>query len=371
MTMDFIQVVIGARSEARIRTTGRSASIHRKSGRSCKRLPPRLSATVLIALAVLTGFSLAPPAHGLSQSDAITSALNWLSTKQLSDGSYGSFTEPETAPAAYALWIRSQDSTNVLLSYRWLKNQLQNSTTWFWGGSSSPSEADVPGEILYSFAQTKNLLMLNLLSSVATNLTKFQQTNGGFLGYQTSTGQHVTSSVDTALALLGLLGANSLSSTKEQSAVNYLFALQAPDGSFNLTKTVRSDALYSLGPEQVSITALVVLALIQASQGSTEPHVSAALTYLVQQSSLNFSGHVYAAALSLLVFMEVSDAGYALTADNFLLANQNGDGGFRDTIRLSTGSNPLDTGWATVALQTGSAICCVASTGGGRGMFEM
>lgn len=370
--MDLLQRIISIQYEVHATNSTRVIKhTYRASERSRILVTRRSYGALLIICTLLTGVCLVPHARALSQTDAITAALNWLLSKQLSDGSYGSFTEPETAPAAYALWIKYQDSTNVLLSFRWLKNQLQNSTTWFWGGSSSPSEADVPGEILYTFAQTKNLSMLNLLSSVATNLTKFQQTNGGFLGYQTSTGQHVTSSVDTAMALLGLVDANSLTLAKEQSAINYLFTLQDSDGSFNLTKTVRSDALYSLGPEPVSITALVVLALIRAGQGSTEPHVSAGVSYLAQQSSVNFNGHVYAAALSLLVFAAFSDAGYASTADGYLLANQNTDGGFRDTIRLSTGSNPLDTGWAAAALQIGGPLCCVAASGGGRGMFDM
>ncbi len=313
-----------------------------------------------------------PKAHGLSQNDSIAAALSWLSSHQLSDGSYGAFTEPQTAPAAYALWIRSSDSPGVLLSFRWLKNQLQNSSTWFWGGGGNIAEADIPGEILYSFAQTNNLPMLTRLSSVATNLTNFQQVNGGFLGYEDTTlGKQVTSSVDTAMALLGLIGANKIAISAETAAVSYLFSLQNPDGSFNLTKTVSSNTLYSLGPEPLSITALVLLALNAASVSRSDPHIISASIYLTSQGSNKFNGHVYAASLALLVFANFLDTTDATVADEYILTQQNSDGGFRDTSRGSTTSTALDTGWAAVALQLGGSICCTVTGGSGRRPFAM
>ena len=299
--------------------------------------------------------------------DPVSVALTWLISHQQSNGSYGFFSEPQTAPAMYALWIGSPSSSNVVLGFSFLKNQLQNSTSWFWGGGGNIAEADVPGEILYSFAVTHNLVMLNRLSSVVANLTKFQQSNGGFLGYvDTSSNKQVTSSVDTAMALWGLVDANSITAPHEQSAVNYLFSLQNTDGSFNLTKTVRSNSLYSLGPEPISITALVVLVLHDASFAASDPHISSALNYLTNAESTNFGGHVYAASLSALVFTAFSKPSFANQAINYLVSQQNSDGGFRDIIRSSTGSEALDTGWATVALQAGGLSCCSPTGGGGR-----
>jgi prenyltransferase beta subunit len=327
---------------------------------------------ILVAISLLSSLTLVPHAQGLSQNDAIAAALGWLSSHQLSDGSYGGFTEPQTAPAAQALWIRSSDSPNVLLSFRWLKNQLQNSSTWFWGGGGNLAEADIPGEILYSFAQTGNLQMLTRLSSVATNLTTFQQSNGGFLGYDdTSLGKQVTSSVDTAMALLGLTGANEMSTSSQANAVNYLLSLQNPDGSFNLTKTASSNTLYSLGPEPISITALVLLALNAAGVPRSDPHVLSASTYLTNQGSANFNGHVFAAALALLVFADFADTTDATVADHYILTQQRSDGGFRDISRGSTSSTALDTGWAAVALQLGGSICCSAGSGSGRRPIAM
>jgi len=327
----------------------------------------KLTTILLLTLCLLVEVNLLQSAEALSQSDAITAAMNWLMLNQQSNGSYGSFTEPQTAPAAYGMWIRFQDTTKVLLSYNWLKNQLQNSSTWFWGGGGNLAEADIPGEILYTFSQSQNLHMLNLLSGVTANLTKFQQANGGFLGYfDTASNKQVTSSVDTAMALLGLISSNSITATKLQSAINYLLSLQNPDGSFNLTKTVQSNSLYSLGPEPISITALVTLALREASMPFSNSTIISALNYLVGSASSNFGGHVYAAALSLLVFSESSDASEATIADNFILQQQKSDGGFRDIIRSSVGSNALDTGWAVVALQLGGSTCCYSGGGGRR-----
>lgn len=328
----------------------------------------RVVAGVLIGLCILTSISWLPPGHALSQNDAITAALSWLTSHQQADGSYGSFSEPQTAPAAYALWLQSLDTPIALLSFRWLKNQLQNTTTtWFWGGGGNIAEADVPGEILYSFSQTNNLQLLNHLSQVEGSLSNFQQPNGGFLGYvDTVSGKQVTSSVDTAMALLGLLGANGISTANKNSATSFLLSLQTPSGSFNLTSTVAANSLYSLGPDPVSITALVLLALQASSFTITNSHVKSALAYLTNAAGSSFNGHVYAGALSLLVFADYGDAMDAVTADNYVLSQQNSDGGFRDIARSSTTSNPLDTGWAAVSLQLGGA-CCGKSGGGGAG----
>ncbi len=306
---------------------------------------PRLRTLSLLVLVSLSTLRAQPQANALA--DPVNSALNWLLAHQQSDGSYGFLTELQTAPAANALWIRFGNSSSILSSYNWLKNQMQNSTTWFW--SSSFGEADVPGEVLYSFAATQHLQILSV-STVSSRLLGFQQPNGGFKGYNPS-GQQVTSSVDTAMALWGLTNAGTISSTNRQSAINYLFSLQNGDGSFNLTRTVVSDPLYSLGPEPLSITALVSLVLKDASFTTSDPHVSSALSLLSSAASRNFNGHVYAAALSALAFKAFSRPADATKAIAFILSQQNPDGGFRDTSRSSTGSNALDTGWAATALQ--------------------
>jgi uncharacterized membrane protein YgdD (TMEM256/DUF423 family) len=321
------------------------------------RIPSSALIITFVTVSLLTGnLSMAPVAG--SPSSPTSSALSWLLTHQLSDGSYGSCSELETAPAALALWIAYDDSSNVLLPFNWLKNQMDNSTTYFWvGGPCSPKEADIPGEILYSFDATQNLRMLNL-SFVGPKLLSLQQSNGGFLGYtDNSLHKQVTSSVDTSMAVWGLIGAAAIPTTNQTFAVNYLLSLQNANGSFNLTNTISSSSLSSMGPETVSMTALAVLVLKSAGVSMTNPHLSSALSYLSTEASTNFSGHVYAASLSALSFTAYCNPSGVTEALTFISSQQNTDGGFRDTIRGSTGSNPLDTGWAAAALQLANPNC--------------
>ncbi len=304
------------------------------------------AAALILLLALSLPSSIVPAASANARTGPILSALSWLINHQQADGSYGSLTELQTAPAANALWIRYRDSQNVVLAYSWLKNAMNNSTTWFWG---SFGEADVPGEVLYGFDASQHLKMLNV-SAVATRLLSFQDSSGGFRGYAPA-GRAVTSSVDTAMALLGLINAKAIPSTNLQNAINYLYSLQNSDGSFNLTRPVRSDPLYSLGPEPISITALVVMVLKDASYTLSDSRVSSALNYISKASSQNFNGHVYAAALSALAFTLYGKANEASSTVSFVISQQNSDGGFRDTVRFSTSSNALDTGWAAIALE--------------------
>ena len=286
-----------------------------------------------------------------SLTTATNAALSWLVTHRLSDGSYGGCSEIQTAPAAYALWLAYHDSPNVTVSYNFLKNQMDNSTTYFWnGGACSAKEADIPGEILYGFDASQNLGVLNM-TFVGPKLLGFQQkSNGGFLGYTDSSLQ-VTSSVDTAMALWGLVDAGAMPASNQTSAVNYLLSLQNPDGSFNLTNTIRSTPLYSLGPEPISLTALVVRVLKDAGLTISNSHISSGLNYLNNAASTNFNGHVYTASLATLAFTAYNQTANASNAISFIVSKQNSDGGFADTIRSSTTSNALDTGWATIALQ--------------------
>ncbi len=229
---------------------------------------------------------------------------------------------------------------------------MDDSGNWFWGNYG---EADVPGASLFSIAASGNL-HLTQTATVASNLFQFQQSNGGFFGYySTSFGGSVTSSVDTSEALRGLIGARAMNASSQQSAVNYLFTLQNSDGSFNLTSTKSYDPIYSQGPEPVSITALVLLALRDASYTDANTHVSKALNFLTTASSkysmiANDTNAVYSASLSALAFYAFGRTAYAYDAIAFILSHQNSDGGFRDSTRSSPGSNALDTAWASIAL---------------------
>ena len=325
--------------------------------------PVALIAVTLLTISVLT----ASTAGTLTSST--NAALSWLITHRSSDGSYGGCTEIQTAPAAYALWLSYHNAPNVTVSYNFLKNQMDNSTTYFWrGGACSLNETDIPGEILYSFDASNNLAMLNM-AFVGPKLLGFQQSNGGFLGYfDSSMNKQVTSTIDTSMALWGLMHAQAISASSQTSAVNYILSLQNSDGSFNLTNTVRSTSLYSLGPEPISLTAIALRVLKDAGLTTSNSHIVSALNYLNNAAATNFGGHVYAASIATLDFMAFNETTNASSAANFIISHQNLDGGFADSIRSSTTSNAIDTGWATIALETAQAI---GSVGGKTVQTEM
>ncbi len=294
----------------------------------------------------------------LPVSTGIGRALRWLAANQSSDGSYGAFFEHQTAAAAFALWLNNSASQNAARAYSVLSSELDNSSSWFWLASGY-GEADVPGAILYSVAASHHLSLINV-NSVNATLLEFQQSDGGFKGYADSQGKVYESSVDTALALRALVQANAINASDRHLAAQFLLSLQNSDGSFRLTQTIPSDPIYSQGPEPVSITALVLLALKDASSSYSvnEVHVSSALNFLTDAVSENFTasgdhkGHVYAASLSALAFNAFGRVAQAAAAVAFVSSNQNSDGGFGDIIQSHRHfSNPLDTAWAAITLQ--------------------
>jgi hypothetical protein len=301
---------------------------------------------LLVVSVVVLGAGLGEPsqaAHSPAHSLALGSALQWLSANQSSTGSYGSYFEHWTAAAAYALWLNDSQSQKAALSYSWLAEQLDSSSSWFWGEFG---EADVPSEIIYSLSVSNNLALLSQASADYLRLLAFQEDDGGFRGFN-----NAPSSVDSAMALWGLISAGVMPASNQISAVEYLLLLQNTDGSFNLTATMEASRFSSLGPEPISMTALVTLALRNASYTISDSSVSRALSYLSQVASQDFNEHVYAAALSALAFKAFNQSADASKAVSFILSSQNDDGGFRDKIRSSEGSNALDTGWASIALQ--------------------
>lgn len=278
----------------------------------------------------------------------LTVAIDWLKQNQKEDGSYGPWTEHWTSPAMIALYKSEGNSSNVTTGLNWLKTQLEDSSSWFWGAWG---ETDVPGISLYTFTQTDHISDVDL-SNISSDILFFQQMSGGFKGYYDSgLGNQVESSVDTATALLGLINTNTIPENNKSKALNYLLNLQNLDGSFNLTSTVQSDPLYSQGPEQISLTAMVLLALRNCGLDTSNISVLNGMEYLKTSASNCFDNHSYAAALSAIVFNRFNELNYELIAINCLKTLQNPDGGFSDRIRTTNISNALDTGWAAVALQ--------------------
>ncbi len=281
-------------------------------------------------------------------SSSVGGALQWLAANQSSTGSYGAYEEQQTAAAAYALWLNDTTSPKAALSYSWLATQLNSSSAWFWG-----TEADFPGAVLYSITSSANLHLINTTSVVA-NLLQLQQPHTGFEGYyDAATGRPVTSSVDTDMALLGLISAKKILPQNLTAATNYLLTLQNPDGSFNLTSHIASDPLSSLGPDPISITAMTILTLRGSNFTLSDPSIKGALAFLKNAASTGFNGHVFAAAIADLAFKAYDQPDNAIISTVFMLSQQNCDGGFSDTSRSTyPQSNALDTGWVATALQT-------------------
>ena len=324
---------------------------------------PKVASAMLLVLAIA---SIVIPtfvvhASGVSSielsptSTAIDRAVRWLAANQSADGSYGAYLEHETAAAAYALWLNNSASSGAARALSVISSKLDSSNSWFW---PPYGEADVAGAMLCSLVASHHLDLVNI-TSVSARLLGFQQPDGGFKGYAPAPDYvSASSSVDTALALWALASSSSIPSQNRTAAVGYLQHLQNSDGSFNLTnKAYSSNSTDALGPEPLSVTAMVVLALQAAVYNAGENPVSKALDFLAASVSRNFTaasdhkGHVYAASLSALALAASGQMSQADNAVTFILSQQDSDGGFRDVARGSSGSNALDTGWATIALE--------------------
>jgi hypothetical protein len=137
-------------------------------------------------------------------------------------------------------------------------------------------------------------------------------------------------------------------------AVNYLFTLQNSDGSFNLTRTKPYDPLYYQGPGRVSITALVLLALKDASVNKDDTRVLRGLDYLAGALNQNYPARidnatVLGASFSMLAFTSFDRPNDASNSLSWIMSHQHNSGGF---IRgSSTTPNPYDTAWAAIALE--------------------
>ena len=313
--------------------------------------PPKAAIWIIILL-TLSMVSATGHANvaATSQASAVRSALNWLSTHENADGSFESFGQIPTPGAALALWLNDSHSAEAAKSFSWLASQLDNSSSYAWG------EADIPGAMLHFLSASVNIALIHNQSDFF-NLLTYQQSGGGFTGYAPGPSYvPVASSVDTDMALWGLVDTSHITLQQRIAAANFLFTLQNPNGSFNLTSSISSDPLNAFGPEPISVTALTILALRDASYTATDIHVSKALSFLTQAISENFTstrdhkGHVYGAALSSLAFDEYGRTAQAAASIAFILTQRNSDGSFLDVVRGSS-QKTLDTGWVTVALE--------------------
>ncbi len=283
-------------------------------------------------------------------------AAVFLKSHQYSNGTYGAYLEHWAASAAYGLYLYEGNSTNVTTTLFTLKSVMENKSWWFWDPSFG--EADIPGLTLYAFAQTHHLSSLNLTQIVPLLSAFRNNTSGGYRGFYGVP----YDSVNTLYALQGLIGAEAISQANLTQSFSYLLSLQVQNGplrgSFNMTQTVSNSSFQSLAPDPISQTAAILLTFSLSGTNPSNSSVNLALKFLRMESVQNsshtaYNGQVFAAALSALVFKTYGEMTYANNARNFLVANQNLDGGFSDRSRFSyPSSNALDTAWALIALQT-------------------
>jgi len=324
----------------------------------------------------------------------VSAAITWLKSNQTNDGYFGSgaWNEHWTASAALALYLYEGDSSAVANALSWLKPKLEDSSYWFWS-ESSWGEADIPASILYVFADTGHIPDISgNLDSINLSLLRYQNNfnitnsgtenqeikilanNGGFSGWQidftpgcmdfssSCNFSRVEDSVGTSFALLGLIASGYIPESNRTAAINYLFSLQNPDGSFNFTSNDKtSSALYALGPDLDSTTALSLLALNAAGFNSSNASISKGLNYL-KNSSKNMFGnknHTFATSLAALAFQTYGEKLYSALTLNYLKSLQNPDGSFGDSFRWypNSISNALDTAWAVIAMQKTLPLC--------------
>lgn len=286
-------------------------------------------------------------------------AAAWLLSHLYPNGTYGAYLEHEAASSAYALYLYQGNSSAVNNTLGTLKSAMENKNWWFWDPQFG--EADVPGLILYVFAQTHHIGNMNL-TRVVPLLSAFRNTtSGGYRGYYGAP----YDSVNTLYAMLGLLGSNSLSNQNLNQTVNYLSSLQVQSGplkgAFNMTSTIANSSLQSLAPDVLSQTAAVTLSLQNALKQAAKAGSVTIVKQLINQAiallkagaaQVKMKLQSLAASLSSLALSGWNDTSSAQGFRTALVSMQHQDGGFVDSSRSnSTASNPLDTAWALIALQ--------------------
>lgn len=279
---------------------------------------------------------------------AITSATavdaeDWLLANVESDGSYSPWFSGYSSMALLGLKNSEKNKTTII---NYLQTELDNfESLATWG------EADSAGLAIYALAI--NEVQIENKEEIANELKNFQNSaTGGFNGFweqHNNSWVQVSDSVSTSFAMLGLESISLLDNQTKENSTSFLLSLQNLDGSFNLTNVTIYNPLVSLGPSEISTTALSLIALHSISYNGSQ--ATPALEFLKNKTnSTNVQNKTYdlaIAAWALALYGENQSAGNAL---NLLEKNQKTDGGFTDIIRSSNESNAIDTGIAAFAL---------------------
>jgi large repetitive protein len=252
-----------------------------------------------------------------AQTSAITNGLNYLTSTQNQDGSWGGDTSgtdilPSTVSVIETLQVLNQtNNSNYSNALSWL--QLQGLDT-----------TDYLSERIHALAVsgTDNALLISYLD----NMTGAWSGDGG----------PDVDNLDTALALLALKKINYTDQTVINNATNYLLSTQNPDGGWGLYPPTCSGCTDG-DDSNVYMTAMVSMTLQQFPQTtSIATAINKATSYLLARQNTDgafgVSGStVYETALSYLALTGVTtDATVLGNAINYLIAAQLPDGSWNE-----------------------------------------
>lgn len=256
-----------------------------------------------IAILIASAYLFLMPVKGYT---AITNGLQWLTSVQQADGSWGNWTEPvirDTTTVADAFQILDPTSPAYFTALQWLAAQ-------------EAINYDYASRKINTFAKTNNDISLEL-----NYLLTGQRPNGGW-GIET---EHESSNFDTSLSLLALKAANYTDSNIISSALGYLISTQNPDGGFGF---------YSGDDSNVYMTA-IVLKTLSSYKGifNVQSSINNAAAYLLTKQNPDGgfgspSSTVYETALAIIALIN-SGQGQALplqNAVNYLTTTQSPDG---------------------------------------------
>ncbi len=283
--------------------------ITRKSSwliKGTKRKPANYLLAALITIVMLSVPSFA-------QSTAITNGLNWLSSNQNMDGSFGNV-------------VPARDTPEVAVTLKYLNPtgpNYQNAINWI--NSNIPSNNDYLARKINSLA-----LSGGDVSSLLTSLDSSQNADGGWgLSSNHTVGELLT----TALSLLTLKAANYTDQTVINNAITYLLNNQNTDGGWAF-RQAQGDETYD---SNVYMTALVSWTLQQFPQTtSIATAVNKATSYLIahQNADGGFGSSpstVYETALAFEALISSGQASLPLqNAINYLTTTQLADGSWND-----------------------------------------
>lgn len=252
-----------------------------------------------------------------AQDSSINNGLSWLLNKQDPSGFWGDlFRTPvrDTCTVIDTLsYINATNSTNYSNGIQWLLN-------------SDATTIDYLSRIIFSLSMTGNVVQEDV-----TSLLSLRNTDGGWgLDYG-----HRSDSLDTALALQALKAANYLDQNIISSALGFLLSTQNPDGGWGFYPA--ACATCQADPSNCYMTALVTSTLQQfAPTTSLVKAINKATGYLVAQQNGDggfgsSQSTIYETALAYIALVGViTDETILGKAANYLTSQQLADGSWLD-----------------------------------------